>query len=33
MESLLYIFQWVHKEASPYVQVALAGDGYYVQLA
>ena len=26
-------FQWVHREASPYVQVASAGDGHYVQLA
>ena len=33
MESLLCISQWVHREASPYVQVALAGDGHYVQLA
>ena len=32
MESLLCISQWVHREASPYVQVALAGDGHYVQL-
>ena len=33
MESVLYIFQWVNREASPYVQVASAGDGHYVQLA